>query len=53
MVDGGGTTRCFLINADADADAAPAPYPDYSAGTLGGAAGVPLPIMSFPEHNGG
>lgn len=34
-------------------DAAPNPYPDYSAGTLGGAAEVPLPIMSFPRPDGG
>jgi hypothetical protein len=37
----------FLIYRNADA--APNPYPDYSAGTLGGAAELPLPIMSFPK----
>ncbi len=41
----------FLIYRNVDA--APAPYPDYSAGTLGGAAEVPLPIMSFPERKTG
>lgn len=40
----------FLIYRNSDG--APNPYPDYSAGTLGGTAEVPLPIMSFPRHDG-
>ncbi len=51
MVDGGGTSRWFLIYRNSAG--APDPYPDYSARTLGGAAEAPLPIMSFPGRNGG
>ena len=38
----------FLIYRNTNG--APSEFPDYSAGSLGGTAEVPLPIMRFPRN---